>query len=126
MFVPRDTGAQSYFGISLIRAQQIFRDAYQKVSGLARTVRGPSMSANPGKVQVLGTVDIGKKKAIVLRFLQGRNPKWVQRPFLAKYNENAIWLDELKPFSGKKFFYEDELAIMQKSNVRQTSESDLQ
>jgi len=109
MFMPRDTGAQDYFGVSLIRAQEIFRDAYQRVSGLARTVRGPSMSANPGKIQVLGLVEVGKKKAIALRFLQGRNPSWVQKPFLAKYNEKAIWIDELKPFSGKKFFFEDEL-----------------
>jgi hypothetical protein len=79
------------------------------VSGLARTVRGPSMSATPGKIQVLGTVDIGRKKALVLRFLQGRNPKWVQRPFLAKYDEKAIWIDDLRPFSGAKFFYTDEL-----------------
>lgn len=112
MFVARDTGAQDYFGVPLIRAQEIFRDAYQKVSGLARTVRGPSMSANPGKIQVLGTVDIGKKKAIVMRFLQARNPKWVQRPFLAKYDEGAIWIDDLKPFSGNKFFYEDELHVI--------------
>lgn len=109
MFVARDTGAQDYFGVPLIRAQEIFRDAYQQVSGLARTVRGPSMSASPGKIQVLGTVDVGKKKAIVMRFLQGRNSKWVQRPFLAKYDEKAIWIDQLKPFSGKKFFFEDEL-----------------
>ena len=114
MFVVRDTGAQHYFGISLIRAQELFKEAYGKVSGLARTVRGPSMSANPGKVQVLGSVDIGMKKAIVLRFLQGRNPEWVQRPFLAKFDENAVWLDDLKPFSGKNFFYEDELSQMLK------------
>jgi len=119
MFVVRDTGAQVYFGISLIRAHQIFKEAYQKVSGLARTVRGPSMSAIPGKVQILGTVDIGKKKAMVLRFLQGRNPDWVQRPFLAKYDENAIWLDELEPFTGKKFFFENELEqiLISKSNT---------
>lgn len=109
MFVARDTGAQDYFGVPLVRAQEIFRDAYQQVSGLARTVRGPSMSANPGKIQVLGTVDVGRRKAIVMRFLQGRNPKWVQRPFLAKYDEKAIWIDELRPFSGKKFFYEDNM-----------------
>ncbi len=117
MFVPRDTGAQGYFGVPLVRAQEIFRDAYQKVSGLARTVRGPSMSANPGKIQVLGIVDVGKKKAIALRFLQGRNSTWVQRPFLAKFNEKAMWIDELKPFSGKKFFYEDSLEqILSNSN----------
>ncbi len=121
MFVARDTGAQDYFGVPLVRAQEIFRDAYQQVSGLARTVRGPSMSANPGKIQVLGTVDVGRKKAIVMRFLQGRNPKWVQRPFLAKYNKNAIWIDELKPFSGKKFFYEDELEKILKASKKDTA-----
>jgi KamA family protein len=123
MFVARDTGAQEYFGVPLVRAQEIFRDAYQKVSGLARTVRGPSMSANPGKIQVLGAIDVGKKKAIAMRFLQGRNPKWVQRPFLAKYDEEAIWIDDLKPFSGKKFFYEDELKqILKNSNLQKDLE----
>lgn len=109
MFVVRDTGAQEFFGVPLIRAQEIFKEAYQQVSGLARTVRGPSMSTNPGKIQVLGLVNIGKKKAIVLRFLQARGAKWVLRPFLAKYNEEAIWLDDLRPLYGKKFFFEDEL-----------------
>lgn len=118
MFVTRDTGAQEYFGVSLVRAQGIFRDAYQMVSGLARTVRGPSMSAGPGKIQVLGTVDIGRKRAIVLRFLQGRNPQWVQRPFLAKYDEDAIWIDELKPFSGKRFFFEENWEGSNKKNKR--------
>jgi len=46
---------------------------------------------------------------MVLRFLQGRNPDWVQIPFLAKYDEKAIWLDDLKPATGDKFFFEDEL-----------------
>ncbi|EGP94099.1 KamA family radical SAM protein [Nitrosarchaeum koreense] len=109
MFVVRDTGAQHYFGIPLIEAQRIFRDAYKKVTGLARTVRGPSMSATPGKVQILGIAEYGGEKLMVLRFLQGRNPDWVQIPFLAKYDEKAIWLDDLKPATGDKFFFEDEL-----------------
>ena len=109
MFVARDTGAQHYFGISLIEAQRIFRDAYKKVTGLARTVRGPSMSATPGKVQILGIAEYAGEKLMVLRFLQGRNPDWVQIPFLAKYDEKAIWLDDLVPATGDKFFFEDEL-----------------
>ena len=109
MFVVRDTGAQHYFGISLVKAQEIFRNAYKKVSGLGRTVRGPSMSATPGKVQVDGVVTVQGEKVLSLRFLQGRNPDWVQRPFFAKYDENAIWLDELKPAFEEKFFFEDEL-----------------
>jgi len=112
MFVVRDTGAQHFFGIPLVKAQEIFRDAYQMVSGLARTVRGPSMSATPGKIHVLGVIEIGNKKAIVLRFLQGRNPQWVLQTFLAEYNEKSIWIDDLKPFGSEKFFFEDELNTM--------------
>jgi len=109
MFVVRDTGAQHYFGVSLVKAHEIFQQAIQKVSGLARTVRGPSMSATPGKVQVDGVAQINGTKVIVLRMLQGRNPEWVNRPFFAKYDENAIWLDDLKPAFEDKFFFEDEL-----------------
>jgi KamA family protein len=117
MFVVRDTGAQHYFGISLAKAQEIFRDAYKKVSGLGRTVRGPSMSATPGKVQVDGVVTVMGEKVFALRFLQGRNPEWVQRPFFAKYDENAIWLDDLKPAFEEKFFFEDELNNIKKTKT---------
>jgi KamA family protein len=109
MFVVRDTGAQHYFGVPLVRAWEIFRDAYQQTSGLSRTARGPSMSSNPGKAQVLGVSEINGERVIVLRFLQGRNPKWVQRPFFAKYNDKAMWIDDLEPVNGDKFFFEEEL-----------------
>lgn len=110
MFIPRDTGAQDYFAITLENAWHIFRNAYQKVSGVCRTVRGPSMSCTPGKVQVLGVSEIKGEKVFVLRMLQGRNPDWVAKPFFAKYDEHAIWMDELKPaFDEEKFFFEEEL-----------------
>lgn len=108
MFVARDTGAQDYFAVPLERAHAIFRNAYQEVSGLARTVRGPSMSAGPGKVQILGVNEIHGEKVFTLRFIQGRNPAWVGRPFFAKYNKNAVWLDDLEPaFGQERFFYEE-------------------
>ena len=118
MFVVRDTGAQHYFGVSLVKAHEIFQQAIQKVSGLARTVRGPSMSATPGKVQVDGVAKINGTKVIVLRMLQGRNPKWVNRPFFAKYDENAIWLDDLKPAFDDKFFFEDELNQIKEHKIK--------
>lgn len=109
MFCVRDTGAQHYFGVPLVRAHHIFREAYKKLSGLGRTVRGPSMSATPGKVLIEGTPTIQGQKVIQLRFLQGRNPDWVQRPLFAKYDERALWLDDLKPAFGEKFFFEQEM-----------------
>lgn len=110
MFIVRDTGAQHFFGVTLARAKDIFNEAYQKVSGLARTVRGPSMSAHPGKIQILGIHEINGESVFSLRFLQGRNPEWVQRPFFAKFDKNASWLDDLIPaFGREKFFYEIEM-----------------
>jgi len=108
MFIARNTGAQHYFAIPLIKAWEIFRKAYQDVSGIGRTVRGPSMSCTPGKVQFLGVSEINREKVFVLRFIQGRNPDWVARPFFAKYDEKAIWMNTLKPAFGKKFFFEEE------------------
>ena len=110
MFIPRDTGAQNYFAVSLERAWNIFRWSYSHVSGICRTVRGPSMSCIPGKIQIVGISEIQGEKVFVLNFLQGRNPAWVGKPFYARYNPNAIWISDLKPAFGEKyFFYADEL-----------------
>ncbi len=128
MFVARDTGAQDYFAVPLVRAWDIFRNAYQKVSGVCRTVRGPSMSCSPGKVQVLGVNEIPvggrQQKIIALRFIQGRNPDWVGRPFFAEYDERAAWLDDLKPAFGESaFFFEDELQEMYATQGSETVSS---
>ncbi|MDD3910333.1 MAG: lysine 2,3-aminomutase, partial [Proteiniphilum sp.] len=45
MFIARDTGSKAFFEVSLEKAWNIFRKAYRSVSGVCRTVRGPSMSA---------------------------------------------------------------------------------
>ena len=113
MFMERDTGARRYFEVPLARAWQVYRQAIQSVSGLGRTARGPSMSAGPGKVEVQGVAEIAGEKVFVLRFIQARNPDWVQRPFFAKYDEQATWLDQLQPALGEsRFFFEDEYEAM--------------
>jgi KamA family protein len=106
MFVARETGAKQFFELPLEKCQEIFRQAYQKVSGIARTARGPSMSCFFGKVQVLGVDEIAGKKVFVMRFIQARNPDWVARPFFAEYNPDATWITQLKPAFGDKFFFE--------------------
>ncbi len=97
MFVERDTGAKRYFELPLARCHEIFRDAYSTVTGLARTVRGPSMSATPGKVHVLGRSEVAGEDVFVLQYLQCRRPELVRRPFFAKFSETATWFDELEP-----------------------------
>jgi KamA family protein len=110
MFVERDTGAQDYFGVRLARALRIFNAAYRTLSGLGRTVRGPSMSATPGKVLVDGVARVHGEKVFVLKFLQARKPEWNRRHFFARYDPEALWLDDLHPAFGEKaFFFEKEL-----------------
>ena len=118
MFIERDTGAKRYFEVPLARAWQVYHEAIKQVSGLARTARGPSMSAGPGKVEVQGISEINGEKVFVLRFIQARNPDWVQQPFFAKFDEKATWLDQLKPaFGEEKFFYQDEYDAMCRGEI---------
>ncbi|KAF9052586.1 hypothetical protein BDP27DRAFT_1386320 [Rhodocollybia butyracea] len=113
MFVERDTGAKHHFEVPLARAYEIYKEAVSSVAGTARTVQGPSMSASPGKIQVVGITTVptasGPEKVFVLRFLQARNPAWTKEVFFAKFDENASWLSDLKPaFGEKEFFYESQ------------------
>lgn len=113
MFVERDTGARHYFEVPLEKTWEIYQKAYQQVSGVCRTVRGPSMSCTPGKVQILGTsflpVNGEEKKVFVLQMIQGRNPDWTSRPFYAKYDPEAYWMDDLEPAFDSPFFFQEEL-----------------
>ena len=101
MFIARDTGAQHYFKVPLSDAVEIYQEAISNVTGLARTVRGPSMSCGPGKVTIDGISEIDGVKAFVLRFIQCRESGLVERPFFAKFDEHAAWFDELEPIDGQ-------------------------
>jgi KamA family protein len=106
MFVERDTGPQGYFAVPLARGYEIFRDAYQSVSGLSRTVRGPSMSATPGKVCIDGIVEVAGQKVFALHMIQARDPDLVGRPFFARFDPDAIWLSDLEPAFASRFPFE--------------------
>jgi KamA family protein len=131
MFVERDTGARNYFEVPLVQAFEIFKRAYSQVSGLSRSVRGPSMSAFPGKVRVLGVVTLrdmmdlnvletiresvgfellgnADQPLLVCDFVQARDPSWVRKPFFAELDADAAWFDDLRPAFGKDRFYFEE------------------
>jgi len=113
MFIERDTGPKHYFEVPLGRALRIYSGALGKVSGLARTVRGPSMSATPGKVLVDGVTTINDEKVFVLKVVQARDPAWTNRVFFARFDSTAMWLDDLEPaFGEKEFFYDAQMQAM--------------
>ena len=125
-FIERDTGAKHYFEVPLVKALDIYKDAVTMQSGVGRTVRGPSMSTTVGKVHVVGIIDVPSQnnigeteKAMVLQFLQSRNPEWSKKTFLAKYDENATWLDDLKPFfnhDGDEWFFSKEMKYLENNS----------
>jgi len=110
MFVERDTGPQDYFAVPLARACEVFQDAYRSVSGLCRTVRGPSMSATPGKVCVDGVVEVAGEKVFALHLIQARDPGLVGKPFFARFDPGAVWLSDLEPAFASRFPFESDPA----------------
>ncbi len=122
MFIARDTSAQEYFAVTLEDSLEIYNKAYKNISGIVRTVRGPSMSAAPGKVQLLGINEINGEKVFMLKFLQARNTDWLEKPFCAKYDPDAIWLDDLKPAFNKKNFIFDENEFISQADVKKIIE----
>ena len=68
------------------------------------------MSAAPGKVLVDGVANIGGQKVFVLKMIQGRDPDWANRVFFARFDPQAMWLDQLEPaFDRQQFFFERSL-----------------
>ncbi|WP_405788099.1 lysine 2,3-aminomutase [Streptomyces sp. NBC_00029] len=117
MFVERDTGARSYFGVPLAKALDIYNDAIRGVSGLARTARGPVMSAAPGKVLLDSVSTIAGERVFSLRLLQARDPQLVGRQFFARYDPAAEWFDDLRPALGSWFPGLPDPAAQQPSRV---------
>jgi hypothetical protein len=115
--VERDTGAKEYFRVPLYKTLEIVHNAMMKTPGTSRTVRGPSMSAGPGKISIVGTATINDQKVFILKFLQARNPAWcgADKVFFAKYDTEAYWYDDLKPAFVKEWFWEAEYREMEKS-----------
>ena len=58
------------------------------------------------------------RQARWVRFIQARNPDWVQRPFFAQYDDQATWLHHLKPAFGEaKWFWEDEYEAIREDKL---------
>ena len=100
MFVVRDTGARRYFEVPIARALDLYTEAFGRMSGLGRTVRGPIMSAHPGKVAIEGVVEVHGEKAFVCKMMQSRDPGLANGIFFAEYAEEATWFDQLRPAMG--------------------------
>ena len=96
MFVERDTGAKAYFETPLVKVLGIYRDTVMGLSGLAHTLRGPVMSATPGKVLIEDVVTIGGERYFCCKLLQAREHDAGNQVFFARYDDEATWFDDLE------------------------------
>ncbi len=117
MYCARPTGEHHYFAVPLAEINMVFSKIYRSLSSINRPSRYISMTSSAGKTSILGTVEVNGKKAFALKFNESRNMEWMDKVYLAKYDEKENTVIQLTPFEGEKFFYEDELEQIEKSKI---------
>ncbi len=109
MYCARPTGEHHYFTVPLAELDKVFRKVYRSLPSINRPSRHISMTSSAGKISIMGTSEVNGEKVFALAFTEGRNMKWLDKVFLAKYDEKQNTIVKLKPFDSDRFFFEDEL-----------------
>jgi L-lysine 2,3-aminomutase len=115
MYCARPTGEHHYYTAPLAAMEKIFSKIYRSLSSINRPSRHISMTSSAGKVTIIGTTMIKGEKLFALKFVEARNMEWLDRVYLAKYDEQENIVELLKPFEGDRYFYENELQEIETS-----------
>jgi L-lysine 2,3-aminomutase len=113
MYCARATGEHHYFTAPLADIEKISNRIFRSLSSINRPSRYITMTTSAGKVSILGPTEVNGQKALALKFNEARNMEWMDRIFLAKYDEKESRVDALVPFDTSKFFFEDELKVIE-------------
>jgi L-lysine 2,3-aminomutase len=114
IYCARPTGEHDYFTAPLADMNKIFSKIYRSLPSIGRPSRYITMTSSAGKTSMMGTVDVNGKKAFALKFNEARNMEWLDKVYLAEYDEEENTIEKLKPFGGGEYFYSDELANIEK------------
>lgn len=109
MYCARPTGEHHYFTAPLADIVKVFSTIYRSLPSINRPSRYISMTTSAGKLSLLGTAEVGGETVFALKFTQSRNMEWMDKIFLAKYDETANSVTKLEPFDTEAFFFEQEL-----------------
>lgn len=110
MYCARPTGEHHYFTAPLSAVSKIFDKIYRALPSINRPSRHISMTTSAGKISIMGECEVRGERAFALMFTEGRNMEWLDKVFLAKYDETTNDVKLLKPLEGDSFFFEEELA----------------
>jgi L-lysine 2,3-aminomutase len=109
MYCARPTGEHHYFTVPISEINKVFSKVYRTLPSISRPSRYITMTSSAGKTSILGVTEINGEKVFALKFNESRNMEWMDKVFLAKYDEVENTVEKLKPFEGEKYFFEDEL-----------------
>jgi lysine 2,3-aminomutase len=110
MYCARVTGEHHYFTAPLAKVSEVFQTIYRSLPSISRPSRYITMTTSAGKLSILGTVEVNGETAFALKFNEARNMEWMDRVFLAKFDERENAVHHLVPFDTERFFYAGELA----------------
>ena len=115
IYCARPTGEHNYFTAPLADMDKIFSKVYRSLPSTGRPSRYITMTSSAGKTSLMGTVMVNGKKAFALKFNEARNMDWLDKVYLAEYDEEENTIEKLKPLEGGKYFYEEELKRIEKN-----------
>ncbi len=110
MYCARPTGEHHYFTVPLADIDKVFNKVYRTLPSISRPSRYITMTSSAGKTSILGTVEVNGEKLFALKFNESRNMEWMDKVFLAKFDEKENTVENLIPYEGDKHFFENELA----------------
>ncbi len=114
MYCARPTGEHHYFTVPLADMNKVFSKVYRSLPSISRPSRYITMTSSAGKTSLLGVTEVNGKKAFALKFNESRNMEWMDKVYLAIYDEKENTIERLKPFDSEKYFYEEELGNLEK------------
>jgi len=110
IYFARPTGEFHYFNQPIAQIDKVFSKIYRDLASLNRPSRYITQTSSAGKISLLGTVDLPGQKLFAFKFNEGRNMEWMDKVYLAYYDEKENTIIKLKPYGFDKHFYEEELA----------------
>jgi lysine 2,3-aminomutase len=117
MYCARPTGEHHYFTVPLADIDKVFSKVYRSLPSINRPSRYITMTSSAGKTSILGTTEVNGEKLFALKFNESRNMEWMDKVFLAKYDEVENTVEKLLPYEGDKFFFEDELSDIENQKM---------
>ena len=121
MYLARPTGEHHYFTVPIAEIDKVFSKVYRSLASINRPSRYITMTSSAGKASIIGTTEIKGEKVFVLKFNESRNMEWMDKVFLAKYDEEENTIERLEPFEGNKYFFEDELQQIENEKMETLS-----